>query len=168
MKNIGLKKEIAAILGSAQPVKGQPGTYVAERVNECGLKCTYRFNEDMKTELLKRAGQPRKSNSKSRSWEYIQKGLLFLQENQHIIPTLLDINYLMKEQGYSVQAACEVLFKNKKTLPQGFYREHIGYAFTRYTEFRVKANGGSQCSVSRLIDLIPILPKAWLEKSTNN
>lgn len=165
MKNNGLKKEISAILDSAQPVKGQPGMYVAERINDYGLKCTYCFNEDMKTELLKRAGQPRKSNSKSRSWEYIQKGLLFLQENQHIIPTILDIDYLMKKYGYDVQAACKVLFKDKKTLPQGFYREHIGYAFTRYTEFRVKANGGSQCSVSRLIELIPILPKAWLEKN---
>lgn len=164
MKNGELKKEIASILDSAIPdKKDQWGiTRIVERTNDYGFKCTYRFSEDMREELLKRAGQlKKKSSPKYKPWEYIQKGLLFLEENQEAIQVLYDIDYLMKEHGYDAQESCGILFKDKKALPPGFYKKYLHHTGPK---FYVTLTDGSLYGVECLIKQLPILPKAWLKE----
>lgn len=65
-RKTSLKKEVATILDSAQPLKRvnrlDGEIYVAERINEYGFKCTYQFREESRNELLRRAGQPLKKH----------------------------------------------------------------------------------------------------------
>lgn len=159
-----LKKEISSILDSARPIKkDRSGMLIAERVNECGFKCTYRFSEDMRSELQKRAGQlERNPSPKSKSWEIIQKGLVFLERNKNVINTLYDIDYQMTEHGYDVHEACRIVFKDKKVLPPGFTKYYVGYGHTRYTHFCCRAD--TEYAIDFLIRLLPTLPKAWLDE----
>lgn len=167
MKNIELKKAIASILESAHPLKkDQSGMYIAEWINEYGFKCTYRFSEDMREALLKRAGQLQRAPSQKytyKSWEVLQKGMAFLEKNKNVIGALYDIDYQMKEHGYDVQQACSIVFKDKKKLPPGFYKCYLGYGYPRYTHFCCVADN-KKYEIDLLIRLLPTLPKAWLDE----
>lgn len=165
MKNIELKKTIASILDSAQPLKGHSGMYIAEWVNEYGFKCTYHFNGDMKEELLKRAGQLKRASSPKytyKGWKIIQEGMAFLERNKNVIDTLYDIDYQMKKHGYDVHKACSIVFKDKKFLPSGFRKRYGGYDSTRYIPFCCVAD--KEYEIELLIQLLPTLPKAWLDE----
>ena len=71
----------------------------------------------------------------------------------------------MEKHGYDVQNACKVLFKDKKALPAGFYRKSIHEYYMGsewYTKYYFEA-AGKQWHLERLIDLLPMLPKGWLD-----
>lgn len=162
-RKTSLKKEVATILDNAQPLKrvnrSDGEIYVAERINEYGFKCTYQFREESRNELLRRAGQPlKKTLPKNRNGEYIQKGLLFLERNKDVIQTLCDINYLMREHNYDIQEACRILFKDKKVLPPGFHEAHSYKGFVTYHIL------DNSYTIERLIELVPMLPIAWLKE----
>ena len=162
VRNVSLKREIADILENARLSKN---LYVSERINEQGFKCTYSFPGNMREELMRRASRPKRQQPQYKGGEYTQKGLAFLEKNREAIQVLFDIRYLMEKHGYDVQNACKVLFKDKKALPAGFCRKSVPYYMSsvQNTECCFGAAGKQQHSLERLIDLLPMLPKAWLE-----
>lgn len=161
-KKVTLKKEIGAILENAHPVRG---LCVSERINEQGFKCTYSFPENMREEILQRASKPKRQQTPNWGAEYIQKGLALLGKNREAIQVLFDIRYLMEEHGYNVQKASKVLFKDRKELPAGFHRKTVRacYGAVWNTEYYIVDAKKQRYSLKRLIDLLPILPKAWLK-----
>lgn len=161
MKSCRLKDEIGVILNSARPLEGQTNMYITEKVNEHGLKCTYRFSEDAKEVLQGRTRQQKKSPSKYKGWEYIQKRLSFLERHKEVIQTLFDINYLLNAHNYDTQKACQILFRDKKVLPSGFRKEYSRY--TGCSDYIVTADN-SRYTIDSLISLLPTLPKAWLKE----
>lgn len=162
VRNVSLKREIEDILENARLSKN---LCVSERINEQGFKCTYSFPGNMREELMRRASRPKRQQPQYRGGEYTQKGLALLEKNREAIQVLFDIRYLMEKHGYDVQNACKVLFKDKKALPAGFCRKSVPYYMSsvRNTEYCFGAAGKQQPSLERLIDLLPMLPKAWLE-----
>lgn len=162
VRNVSLKKEIEDILENARPSKN---LYVSERINEQGFKCTYSFPGNMREELMRRASRPKRQQPQYRGGEYTQKELALLEKNREAIQVLFDIRYLMEKHGYDVQNACKVLFKDKKALPAGFCRKSVPYYMSSvwYTKYCFEAAGKQQPSLERLIDLLPMLPKAWLD-----
>lgn len=163
VRNVSLKKEIEDILENARLSKN---LCVSERINEQGFKCTYSFPGNMREELMRRASRSKRQQPQYKGGEYTQKGLALLEKNREAIQVLFDIRYLMEKHGYDVQNACKVLFKDKKALPAGFCRKSIREYYMGsvwYTKYCFEAAGKQWHSLERLIDLLPMLPKAWLE-----
>lgn len=156
--NKSLKKQIASILDDARSTseRANPLTgdiYVSERVNEHGYKCTYRFSEEMKDELLKRADRFNRKPAEKNGGLAFQKGLLFLKENTGVLQTLFDIQHLIGSYKYTAQDACRILFKDKKGLPLGFCKKGPYYYMSMdYSH-----------SIDYYVRLLPMVPKAWLK-----
>lgn len=175
---MSLKKEVASILDTA--VISESGKvrhtrygannhdiYVAERVNEHGHKCTYRFNGDYKEELLKRAASiQRGTPCKFKEWQNgnsTQKVMLFLKENKEVLQVLSDIGYLMRNYNYNAQEACGILFKDKKKLPSCFRLDgKNGCSKTPVYHFDMSGYYGNR-NIEYLIGIVRILPKSYLK-----
>lgn len=141
--------------------------YVAERVNEYGYKCTYRFEGDYKEELLKRAASiQRGTPCKFKEWQNgnsTQKVMLFLKENKEALQALIDIDYLMRTYNYDVQKACGILFKDKKKLPSCFRLDgKNGRSKTPVYRFDMSGYYGNR-NIEYLIGIVRILPKSYLK-----
>lgn len=157
------KKEMTSLIENARlrKVNGQK-LYVVERLNEQGFICTYKFPEDMREEILRRINHPKRQKDQCKGGKPTQEKLAFLKKHKELIQVLFDIQYLLKTYtNYTVHEACSVLFKDKKKLPSGFYRKYYGgYQDIRYC---IRYSGEQHYSVKDFIDLLPILPKTWLE-----
>lgn len=151
---VSLKKEIESIVDSAKPV--YKNEYASKRVNEYGYTCEYHFTEDMRKELIKRAGRPT-AKSRIRHCEIErQKDLLFLKENREMIESLCRIAKTIKSHACTAQKASQILFKNGP-LPPGFCRIGRGY-------YCIDRGPLGKCNIEHFISLLPILPKAWLKE----
>lgn len=176
---MSLKKEMAnildtAIISGSGKVKRTRYTannhdiYVAERVNEYGYKCTYRFEGDYKEELLKRAASiQRGTPCKFKEWQNgnsTQKVMLFLKENKEVLQVLSDIGYLMRNYNYDAQEACGILFKDKKKLPSCFRLESKNkQSKVPLYSFDTGAYFGNR-NIEYLIGIVRILPKSYLKE----
>ena len=157
------KKEMTSLIENARlrKVNGQK-LYVVERLNEQGFICTYKFPEDMREEILRRINHPKRQKDQCKGGKPTQEKLAFLKKHKELIQVLFDIQYLMKSRaGCTVREACTVLFKDKKKLPSGFYRKY--YAYNQYTAYCIGYSREQHYSAEDFIDLLPILPKTWLE-----
>lgn len=162
------KKEMTSLIENARlrKVNGQE-LYVVERLNEQGFICTYKFPEDMREEILRRINHPKRQKDQCKWGKSTQEKLTFLKKHKELIQVLFDIQYLMKARANcTVREACRVLFKDKKKLPSGFYRKSV----TNYypgadwnVRYCIGYSKEQHYSVESFINLLPILPKTWLE-----
>lgn len=176
-----LKKEIGSILDEAEFVGDrkvecprhtgrkyllQTNMYVTERINEQGYKCVYHFDGDSKEALLHRATSMQKETpyrfKNSENGSGTQKVILLLKERKDALQALCDISYLMKTYNYDVQAACSVLFKDKKALPSCFRLERISNRKTSI--YRFYLDGYYQHKeIKYFLEILKILPKSYLK-----
>lgn len=150
---VSLKKEIKSIVDSAKPVS--ENEYALKRVNEYGYTCEYHFTEDMRKELIKRAGRPTVKSRMIHHEIKRQKDLLFLKENRETIEYLYRIAETVTSCACTAQEASRILFK-KGPLPPGFCRKGSYYY--------IKGGSLGECNIEHFINLLPILPKAWLKE----
>lgn len=158
MKKVSLRKEITSILDNATL---KNGLHITEVTNEQGFKCVYRFPKNMRDLLLKRASKPKRTPV-TNAGESTQKRLALLQKNREAIQPLFDISYLMKTYGYDDHMACDVLFKDKKELPTGFYKTYVSVGYERKVKYYFRENR-VEYSIKSLVALLPLLPKAWTQ-----
>jgi len=91
-----------------------------------------------------------------------KKRLVLLQKNREAIQPLFDISYLMKTYGYDDHMACDVLFKDKKELPTGFYKTYVSVGYERKVKYYFRDNR-IEYSIKSFVALLPLLPKAWTQ-----
>lgn len=162
------KKEMTSLIENARlrNVNGQK-VYVVERLNEQGFICTYKFPEGMREEILRRINHPKRQKYRCKGGKSTQEKLAFLKKHKELIQVLFDIQYLMKSRaGRTVHEACVVLFKDKKKLPSGFYRKSVTNYYPgvyQNIKYCIGYSKEQHYSVESFIDLLPILPKTWLE-----
>ena len=126
-----------------------------------GLSVCTDFQKNMRDLLLKRASKPKRTPV-TNAGESTQKRLVLLQKNREAIQPLFDISYLMKTYGYDDHMACDVLFKDKKELPTGFYKTYVSVGYERKVKYYFRDNR-IEYSIKSFVALLPLLPKAWTQ-----
>lgn len=153
-----IKKELLYIVENAELNK-ETGEYVYR--TETGI---YHFRtpihyagkiDDIKKRI---ASLDKKVAEKNPTYKTIQKKLKILSENKHLIQVLFDVRYLMREHGMNATQAMDLLFKDKKKLPDGIIKR-ISYKASHYYEVKKEAE-----RVDWLLSELDTLPKEWLKK----
>ncbi|EXZ98259.1 hypothetical protein M087_4224 [Bacteroides fragilis str. S23 R14] len=92
--------------------------------------------------------------------------IAFLSDYRETIPVLFEIRKLVTIHGYDVQVACKHVFRYWGRIPKGFIRQanlRRDSAIMGYTTYHLGYRRGRCFSVGEALDLLPILPKAWLK-----
>lgn len=102
----------------------------------------------------------KKVAEKNPTYKTIQKKLKILSENKHLIQVLFDVRYLMREHGMNATQAMDLLFKDKKKLPDGIIKRITGYGDYKVSYYEVKKEA---IRVEWLLSELDTLPKEWLK-----
>lgn len=165
MKKKSLKNEIADIIvtsGLMQSVK-TGNTIVCETVKN---NARYEFPAEMTEELLKRAGKKPKSINLCDTSHYTQERLVYLRDNLCFLEALL----LIKKSFDTYQSNCvgkvnvndivSELIKINRGCKRYFKYNNVGwYAFD---------SKDRKVYIKQYLDLLPIVPKAWIDEVQKN
>lgn len=155
-----IKKELLHIVENAELDK-ETGEYVYQ--TETGI---YHFRDPIhyagKIDDIKKriASLGKKVAEKNPTYKTIQKKLKILSENKHLIQVLFDVRYLMREHGMNATQAMDLLFKDKKKLPDGIIKRITGYGDYKVSYYEVKKEA---IRVEWLLSELDTLPKEWLK-----
>lgn len=150
-----LKNEMAAIIERSGLMESTP---IGNMVICCTANGKYEFPADMTGEILRRAGDMRntpKINLMDTS-NRTQARLAYMKQNPLFLQALFTIRKLMKEMvptftTYGTNQAVKCLIRNYPSL-----KEHFATYITSYDA------AGRIVSVQSYLDLLPIVPKAWI------
>lgn len=165
MKTENLKNEIADIIVSSVLVESAKtgNVIVCETAANNGR---YEFPAEMAEELLKRAAKKAKPINLCDTSQYTQERLIYLRNNLGFLEALL----LIKKSIELTQSSCvgkvdvnDIVSKVVKLNKD--YKPYFKYSNVGWYSFNSK---GNKVYIKQYIDILPIVPKAWVDEIQKN
>ena len=165
MKTESLKKQIADIIVSSVLVESTKtgNVIVCETAANNGR---YVFPAEMTEELLKRASKRAKPINLCDTSHYTQERLVYLRNNLGFLEALL----LIKKSMELTQSSCAVKVNindivSKVVKLNKDYKPYFNYSNVGWCSFDSK---GRKVYIEQYIDVLPIVPKAWIDEVQKN
>lgn len=165
MKTESLKKQIADIIVSSGLMEStKTGNFITCKT--AANNGRYVFPAEMTEELLKRASKKAKPINLCDTSHYTQERLVYLRNNLGFLEVLL----LIKKSMELTQSSCagkvnvndivsKVVKRNKD------YKPYFNYSNVGWYSFDSK---GRKVYIKQYIDILPIVPKAWVDEVQKN
>lgn len=165
MKKKSLKNEIADIIVTSGLVQSAKtgNTIVCETAKN---NARYEFPAEMTEELLKRAGKKSAPINLCDTSHYTQERLEYLRNNLGFLEVLLlikkslDITQFFRDEKVNVNDIVSNLVRRNKD-----YRPYFKYSNVGWYSFDSK---GRKVYIKQYIDMLPIVPKAWIYEVRKN
>ena len=165
METESLKKQIADIIVSSVLVEStKTGNLITCKT--AANNGRYVFPAEMTEELLKRASKKAKPINLCDTSHYTQERLIYLRNNLGFLEALL----LIKKSIELTQSSCvgkvnvnDIVSKVVKLNKD--YRSFFKYSNVGWYSFNSK---GNKVYIKQYIDILPIVPKAWIDEVQKN
>lgn len=163
MKTESLKKQIADIIVSPSLVESiKTGNLITCKT--AANNGRYVFPAEMAEELLKRASKKAKPINLCDTSHYTQELLVYLRNNLGFLEALL----LIKKSMELTQSNCAVNVNDivsKVVKRNKDYKSYFKYSNVGWYSFDSK---GLKVYIKQYIDVLPIVPKAWIDEVQKN
>lgn len=163
MKTESLKKQIADIIVSPSLVESiKTGNLITCKT--AANNGRYVFPAEMAEELLKRASKKAKPINLCDTSHYTQERLVYLRNNLGFLEALL----LIKKSMELTQSSCAVNVNDivsKVVKRNKDYKSYFKYSNVGWYSFDSK---GLKVYIKQYIDVLPIVPKAWIDEVQKN
>lgn len=163
MKTESLKKQIADIIVSPSLVESiKTGNLITCKT--AANNGRYVFPAEMAEELLKRASKKAKPINLCDTSHYTQECLVYLRNNLGFLEALL----LIKKSMELTQSNCAVNVNDivsKVVKRNKDYKSYFKYSNVGWYSFDSK---GLKVYIKQYIDVLPIVPKAWIDEVQKN
>lgn len=165
MKTESLKKQIADIIVSSVLVEStKTGNLITCKT--AANNGRYVFPAEMTEELLKRASKKAKPINLCDTSHYTQERLVYLRNNLGFLEVLL----LIKKSMELTQSSCAVKVNvndivSKVVKRNKDYKPYFNYSNVGWYSFDSK---GRKVYIRQYIDMLPIVPKAWVDEVQKN
>lgn len=165
MKTESLKKQIADIIVSSVLVESiKTGNLITCKT--AANNGRYVFPAEMTEELLKRASKKAKPINLCDTSHYTQERLVYLRNNLGFLEALL----LIKKSMELTQSSCAVKVNindivSKVVKLNKDYKPYFKYSNVGWYSFDSK---GRKVYIKQYIDVLPIVPKAWIDEVQKN
>ena len=165
METESLKKQIADIIVSSVLVEStKTGNLITCKT--AANNGRYVFPAEMTEELLKRASKKAKPINLCDMSHYTQERLIYLRNNLGFLEALL----LIKKSIELTQSSCvgkvdvnDIVSKVVKLNKD--YKPYFKYSNVGWYSFNSK---GNKVYIQQYIDILPIVPKAWIDEVQKN
>lgn len=165
MKTESLKNQIADIIVSQSLVEStKTGNLITCKTTANNGR--YVFPTEMTEELLKRASKKAKPINLCDTSHYTQERLVYLRNNLGFLGVLL----LIKKSMELTQSSCAVKVNindivSKVVKLYKDYKPYFKYSNVGWYSFDSK---GRKVYIKQYIDILPIVPKAWIDEVQKN
>lgn len=165
MKTESLKKQIAGIIVSSvlvEPIK--TGNLITCKT--AANNGRYVFPAEMTEELLKRASRKAKPINLCDTSRYTQERLVCLRNNPGFLEALLLIKKSMEltQSGCAVKVDINDMVSKVVKLNKD-YKPYFKYGNVGWYSFDSK---GRKVYIKQYIDVLPVVPKAWIDEVQKN
>ena len=165
MKTESLKKQIADIIVSQSLIEStKTGNLITCKT--AANNGRYVFPAEMTEELLKRASKKAKPINLCDTSHYTQERLVYLRNNLGFLEVLL----LIKKSMELTQSSCAVKVNindivSKVVKLNKDYKPYFKYSNVGWYSSDSK---GNEVYIQQYIDILPIVPKAWIDEVQKN